>query len=289
MTAIVINRIRDIAELVKFSHTVFLLPFALSALVLANQVSPVTITKLAFILIALVSARTAAMLSNRLADRRFDAANPRTANRHSVTGRVKPSLALAWLCACCAVFVFAAAMLGRLCLWLSPVALAWVLGYSFTKRFTALCHLWLGSATALAPLGTWIAITGGFDWRALIFAAAVSLWVAGFDVIYACQDLEFDREQGLFSLPARMGLSRALWVSRGMHALAAAGFLALWPLFSLGPVYLAGALLVAVILAVEQVVVAQKRAAIPMAFFTLNGMVSVLYFFFLLADSGLAG
>lgn len=288
MGTMVIKRIRDIAELVKFSHTVFLLPFAMSALVLANGVSPVTLPKLFYILVALVSARTAAMLANRLADRRFDAANPRTAGRHSVTGRVSPAVALAWLCASCALFVLAAAMLGRLCLLLSPVALVWVLGYSFAKRFTALCHLWLGSATALAPLGTWIAVTGGFDWRALLLAAAVSLWVAGFDVIYACQDIGFDQGQGLFSLPASLGLRRALWLSRAMHALAAAGFLALWPLFGLGRIYLAGALLVAAILVVEQVVVARRRADIPMAFFTLNGLVSVLYFFFLLADTQLA-
>lgn len=282
------QRIRDFGELVKFSHTIFLFPFALSAVVLANQVSPVTVGILFWMVAALVAARSAAMIMNRIADQNFDALNPRTAGRPLVTGRVSLGLAWLWLALACGLFGLASAMLNPLALMLSPLALVWVLGYSFAKRFTALCHLWLGTATALAPVGAWIAVTGAWDWRAAVLAGAVALWVAGFDVIYACQDIDFDRDQALHSLPAHLGLKRALWASRIMHLGALIGFFALQPLFGLGAIYLAGAGLVAVILIVEQILVAYKRANIPMAFFTLNGVVSVLFFFILLTDQ-LAG
>jgi 4-hydroxybenzoate polyprenyltransferase len=278
------QRIRDFGELVKFSHTVFLLPFALSAVVLAHRVEPVTAGVVGWIVAALVAARTAAMVTNRIADRRVDAANPRTAGRPLITGRVSVAAAWGWLALAVAAFLLACWRLNPLALALSPVALAWVMGYSFSKRFTALCHLWLGSATALAPLGAWIAVTGAWDWRAVVLAGAVALWVAGFDVIYAVQDLEFDRGHGLRSVPARLGLEGALWVSRLMHAGAAAGFFWLAPLFGLGGVYLFGAGLIAAVLAAEQVLVAVRRANIPMAFFTLNGVVSMVFFGFLLAD-----
>ncbi|MCB2228328.1 MAG: putative 4-hydroxybenzoate polyprenyltransferase [Desulfarculaceae bacterium] len=277
-------RLRDFGELVKFSHTVFLFPFALSALVLAASVRPVTFGVVFWVVVALVAARSAAMIMNRIADRRWDALNPRTAGRPLVTGKVSIALAWAWLALACGLLVLAAWMLNPLCLKLSPVALAWVLGYSFTKRYTWLCHLWLGVATALAPLGAWIAVTGAWDWRALLLAGAVTLWVAGFDVIYACQDIAFDREHALKSLPAHLGLKNALWVSRAMHALAGLGFLLLWPLFDLGPWYLAGALIVCLALVVEQTLVAIKQANIPMAFFTVNGFISIAYFLFLAMD-----
>lgn len=278
------QRIRDFSELVKFSHTIFLFPFALSSLVLAHQVKPVTIGVLCWIVLALVAARSAAMIMNRIADKNYDALNPRTATRPLVTGQVSAGLAWLWLALACGFFVLASAMLNSLALMLSPVALFLVLGYSFTKRFTALCHIWLGAATALAPVGAWIAVTGAWDWRAIVLAGAVALWVAGFDVIYACQDIEFDRGQALHSIPARLGLKRALWASRIMHLGALLGFFALQPLFGLGGIYLAGAILVAVVLIAEQALVAYKQANIPMAFFTLNGVVSVMFFLILLTD-----
>jgi 4-hydroxybenzoate polyprenyltransferase len=279
-----LQRIRDFGKLVKFSHTIFLFPFALSAVVLAHQIKPVTIGVLFWMVVALVAARSAAMIMNRIADKNYDALNPRTAGRPLVTGRVGAGLAWLWLALACAVFVLAAAMLNPLALAFSPVALVWILGYSFTKRFTMLCHLWLGMATALAPAGAWIAVTGAWDWRAAVLIAAVALWVAGFDVIYACQDIDFDKGQALHSIPARLGLKRALWASRLMHLGALAGFFILQPLFSLGIIYFSGTVLVAVILIAEQALVAYKRANIPMAFFTLNGVVSVMFFFALLAD-----
>ncbi|MBU1274220.1 MAG: putative 4-hydroxybenzoate polyprenyltransferase [Proteobacteria bacterium] len=278
------GRLRGFGELVKFSHTIFLFPFALSALLLATQVRPLTVGKVFWVVVALVAARSAAMIMNRIADRDFDALNPRTAMRPLVTGQVGPALAWAWLGLACGVLVLAAWMLNPLCLKLSPVALAWVLGYSFTKRFTWLCHLWLGLATALAPLGAWIAVTGAWDWRAAVLAASAALWVAGFDVIYACQDIDFDRQHSLHSLPARLGLERALWVSRAMHAATVLGFFALAPLFHLGGIYLTGAAVVALALVVEQALVAVKRANIPMAFFTVNGFVSIAFLLFLALD-----
>lgn len=278
------QRIRDFGELVKFSHTIFLFPFALSSVVLAHQTKPVTADVLFWMVVALVAARSAAMIMNRIADKRYDALNPRTNGRPLVTGKVSVGLAWLWLALACGLFVLASGMLNNLALLLSPVALVWVLGYSFTKRFTALCHLWLGAATALAPVGAWIAVTGTWDWRAIVLAGAVALWVAGFDVIYACQDIEFDQGQELHSLPARLGLKRALWASRIMHLGALTGFFALKPLFGLGGIYLAGVVLVALILIAEQAMVAYKQANIPMAFFTLNGIVSVMFFFILLID-----
>ena len=278
------RRLRDFAELVKFSHTVFLFPFALAALVLAARERPLQWSTLGWVVVALVAARSAAMIMNRIADHRFDAANPRTAGRPLVTGRVSRTLAWVWLVLACALFLAAAWFINPLCFKLAPLALAWVLGYSFSKRFTALCHLWLGAATALAPLGAWLAVTGSWDWRVLVLALAVALWVAGFDIIYACQDIDFDRDQGLNSLPARLGLSGGLWVSRGLHLLALAGFWALGPLFHLGRLYDLGFVLVALALVVEQALVAIKRANIPMAFFTVNGVVSIMFFGFVLAD-----
>jgi 4-hydroxybenzoate polyprenyltransferase len=282
------QRLLAFGELVKFSHTLFLFPFALSAVVLAHGVKPVTFWTFLWIVVALVSARSAAMVMNRIADLKYDAANPRTNQRPLVTGKVSRAQAWLWLGTACAVFVLAAWALNPLCLALSPVALIWVLGYSFTKRFTALCHIWLGLATALAPLGAWVAVTGGFHWGAVTLAIAAACWVAGFDVIYACQDIDFDRAQGLNSLPARLGLANALWVSRGLHAVALLGFFLLALAFGLGKVYLTGVALIGLALVAEQWLVHVKLANVPLAFFTVNGVISVAFFLFLAADRWLA-
>ncbi|MBI5524026.1 MAG: 4-hydroxybenzoate octaprenyltransferase [Desulfarculus sp.] len=283
-SAALLRRLQDFAALVKFSHTIFLFPFALSAVILAHGVRPLTLGVMFWVVVALVSARSAAMVMNRIADRDYDAQNPRTKDRPLITGQVSALQAWLWLVAACAIFVLAAWRLGDICLKLSPVALIWVLGYSFTKRFTALCHVWLGLATALAPLGAWLAVAGQFSWGAVVLALACAAWVAGFDVIYACQDIAFDQEQGLKSLPARLGLSRALWVSRGLHAVAMLGFFLVGLIFGLGRVYFGGVGLIAAILLVEQWLVARRLANVPMAFFTLNGLVSILYLAFLALD-----
>ncbi|MFH1034555.1 MAG: 4-hydroxybenzoate octaprenyltransferase [Pseudomonadota bacterium] len=283
-SAALLGRLKDFGALVKFSHTIFLFPFALSAVILAHGVRPLTWGVLFWVVVALVSARSAAMVMNRIADQDYDAQNPRTNQRSLITGQVSTLQAWLWLAGACAVFVLAAWRLGDICLKLSPVALIWVLGYSFTKRFTALCHIWLGLATALAPLGAWLAVAGQFSWGGLILALSCAGWVAGFDVIYACQDIDFDHEQGLKSLPAQMGLGRSLWVSRGLHAGAMLGFLLVGLLFGLGRVYFGGVGVIAVILILEQWLVARRLANVPMAFFTLNGLVSILYLLCLAVD-----
>lgn len=287
MSTIISNistRLSDFAALVKFSHTIFLFPFALAAVALAHTLKPVTWAVLLWVVVALVAARSAAMIMNRIADQKLDAANPRTADRPLVTGQVSAPLAWAWLIGSSAVFIFAAAMLSPLCLKLSPIALAWVLGYSFAKRFTALCHIWLGLATALAPMGAWLAVTGQWHVGALVLACAAALWVAGFDIIYACQDVEFDQAKGLHSIPAKLGISGALWLSTGLHALALAGFAALAWIMGLGPIYLTGVGVLALVLAGEQIVVRRRLANVPMAFFTMNGMFSIIYLLGVLGD-----
>ncbi|CAO0823327.1 4-hydroxybenzoate polyprenyltransferase [Desulfarculales bacterium] len=278
------RRLKDFAALVKFSHTIFLFPFALSAVTLAHGVRPLTMGVLFWVVVALVSARSAAMVMNRIADKDYDAKNPRTKDRPLITGQVSTLQAWVWLFAACSLFVLAAAILGDICLKFSPVALVWVLGYSFSKRFTALCHIWLGLATALAPLGAWLAVAGQFSWGVVILAVSCAGWVAGFDVIYACQDIGFDQEQGHKSLPVRLGLERSLWVSRGLHAAAMLGFFVVGLIFGLGRVYFGGVGLIAVILLLEQWLVARRLANVPMAFFTLNGLVSMLYLLCLAVD-----
>lgn len=278
------RRLRDFAALVKFSHTIFLFPFALSAMILAYGVRPLTLGVMFWVVVALVSARSMAMVMNRIADKDYDAKNPRTQERVLITGQVTLWQAWLWLSGACGLFGLAAWRLGDICLKLSPVALVWVLGYSFSKRFTYLCHIWLGLATALAPLGAWLAVAGEFSWGAVVLAWACAGWVAGFDVIYACQDIDFDQQQGLRSLPAKLGLGRALWVSRGLHALAMLGFFLVGIIFGLGRVYFGGVGIIAVILLLEQWLVAWRLAKVPMAFFKLNGLVSILYLLCLAVD-----
>jgi 4-hydroxybenzoate polyprenyltransferase len=284
MTLDIGAKLKDFGALVKFSHTIFLFPFALSAMLLGQEVKPLSFSTVFWIVVALVSARSAAMVMNRIADLKYDAANPRTAVRPMVTGQVSKPAAWTYLAVACGLFLLAAAMLSPLCLTLSPLVLAWLLGYSYTKRFTELCHIWLGTATALAPMGAWLAVTGIWDWRVVVLCLAVALWVAGFDVIYACQDIDFDQSQGLKSIPARLGLKRALWVSRLMHLGAVLGFGTMAPLFGLGAPYWVGVVLLATVLVVEQVMAAYRKANLPLAFLTLNGVISIIFFMCLVAD-----
>lgn len=271
--------------MIRFSHSIFLLPFALSALILAPR-EQLGLGRLFWILAALVSARSAAMGFNRIADRRLDGANPRTSGRALPAGRISLGEAWAFVLVSAAVFFLSAAMLNSLAAALSPFALGFVLAYSFTKRFTLLSHLWLGLGTAMAPAGVWVALTGSLTWEIMILVGSVAFWVAGFDVLYACQDVEFDRKWGLFSIPARLGVGRALWVARGFHALSFSGFLWVRNLFALGSVYLLGVLLIGALFLVEHLLVSEKDLSrINDAFFTVNGLVSVLYFLAVLADN----
>ncbi|MFN7922756.1 MAG: UbiA-like polyprenyltransferase [Bryobacteraceae bacterium] len=290
-------RLRMTLDMIKFEHSVFALPFALTAALLAISASHATlgsmVGKLVWIVVAMVGARSAAMTFNRIVDARIDARNPRTKSRHLPAGLLSERFAWSFFLAACAVFFAAAAMLNSLCLKLAPVALGVVLLYSYTKRFTALCHLVLGLALGIAPAAAWIAITGSLDARILWLTAAVMLWTAGFDTIYACQDYDFDRGAGLYSLPRRFGIAGALWVARLFHIFTVFCLGMLHREFSLGVAALIGVGVVAALLAYEHSLVkANDLSRVNAAFFTVNGWVSVLFFLFWAIDlrsSGLNG
>ena len=276
-------------EMIKFEHSIFALPFAgvgaLLAVRDAGYAVPHLVAKLAWIAVAMVSARSAAMSFNRLLDADVDARNPRTQARHLPSGVLTKSFAWAFLGAATLLFLVAARMLSPLCLALAPAALVVLWGYSFTKRFTTFSHLVLGLALGIAPAAAWIALRGSLDWRILPLTAAVMLWTAGFDIIYACQDYEFDVAEGLFSYPRRFGIAGALAIARGFHILMLMCLLALVYTFGLGPISLAGVAAVAALLAYEHSLVKpHDLSRVNAAFFTVNGYVSVLFFGFWAAD-----
>lgn len=276
-------------EMIKFEHSVFALPFALTGALLAwRDVGYSTdglALRLLFIVIAMVGARSAAMTFNRLVDADIDSRNPRTKLRQIPAGTLSKGFAVSFLICSCLVFVLASAALGPLCLKLSPVALGVVLFYSWTKRFTSLSHVVLGFALGIAPSAAWIAIRGSLDWRIVWLTAAVTLWTAGFDIIYACQDYDFDQREGLFSLPARVGIPGALWIARLFHIAMIASLAAL--AFSLGlgaAAWLGVAVVAALIVWEHRLVNPGDLSRIDAAFFTMNGNISVLFFAFWAVD-----
>lgn len=274
-------------RMIRFSHSVFALPFALASASLAARLAEVTARQVLWIVVAMVAARSAAMGFNRLVDRAIDARNPRTAGRELPKGVLSAREVALFVAVSTAAFGLAAAMLNPLCLALSPVALAIVFGYSYTKRFTAASHLVLGLALSVAPVGAWLAITGRFHPAPLVLAGAVLLWVAGFDTIYACQDASFDRAAGLHSIPARLGVPRALALSRAMHVVAVALLAGVYWLSPLHPVYLVGVAVIAGLLAWEHTLVRADDLSRVMQAFNLNGWVSLGYFAFTAAAAWL--
>ncbi len=281
---LVFDRLRTYLEMIRFSHTVFALPFALTGAVLAAHGVPAG-EKLLWILVAMVGARSGAMGVNRLADRRLDALNPRTRDRALPQGKISPGAAFAFVVLSFGVLLVAAWMLNPLCFALAPLAIAIVAGYSYTKRFTTLSHLILGLSLGIAPVGAWIAVRGAFALPPLILALAVMFWVAGFDVLYALMDIEFDRRMGLFSIPAKLGVEGGLWVARTFHALTLGCFALLVPLLGLGPVYAAGVVLAALLLLYEHLLLRRHGLAkLDVAFFNVNGILSVGIFACTLAD-----
>jgi 4-hydroxybenzoate polyprenyltransferase len=285
-----LGRLRIILEMIKFEHTIFALPFALISTLLAARTAGLpnglpTGWMLGWILVAMVGARSAAMAFNRIVDARFDAANPRTAKRAIPAGLLTVSQVTLFTIASVALFVFAAYQLNPLCLALSPVALLAVLGYSYTKRFTPLSHLFLGFAIGIAPIGAWIAVTCRLDVVPLLLGAVVMLWIGGFDIIYALQDVDFDQSVGLHSLPMRIGRSRALFVSRLMHAAMLALLVVVGVLAGLHTVYFVGVGVIAALIIYEQSIVSpDDLSRVNVAFFTLNGWVSVSLFAFVVLD-----
>jgi 4-hydroxybenzoate polyprenyltransferase len=289
-----LSKFRLTLEMIKFEHSVFALPFALTGALLAIRedgfATPGLATKLGWIIVAMVAARSAAMTFNRILDAEIDARNPRTRLRHLPAGLLSRRFAWGFLAASVAAFLVAAAALNPLCLKLAPAALAVVFGYSYTKRFTSLSHLVLGLALGIAPAAAWIAIRGSLDARIVLLTAAVTFWTAGFDIIYACQDYDFDRREGLFSIPSRLGIPAALQVARGLHLAMLAALVALAVAFDTGPLSMAGIGVVAGFLAWEHSLVKPTDLArIDAAFFTVNGWIGVLFFCFWAADIILAG
>ena len=266
--------------MIKWEHSIFVLPFALCGAMLAANGLP-SGRALAWIVVAMVAARSAAMAFNRLADASIDAANPRTRTRALPTGTLTPGFVVTFVLVSCGLFVLAASQLNRLSVILSPFALAVVLFYSYTKRFTRWSHLVLGFAMGIAPSAAWIAVRGSLDPRILLLTTAVTFWGAGFDVLYACQDVKFDEQSGLFSIPKRFGIATALWIARAMHvgvvvllAWLAASFALPWPAW-------AGIAVVAALLAYEHSLVrADDLSKLDAAFFTMNGYISMSFLLF---------
>jgi 4-hydroxybenzoate polyprenyltransferase len=276
-------------EMIKFEHSVFALPFALTGALLAWRESAFATDRLwakfAWIIIAMISARSVAMAFNRILDADIDSRNPRTQMRHLPAGVLSRSFSWGFVALSMTVFLIAAGALNPLCLRLAPVALAILMFYSYTKRFTSFSHLVLGLSLGIAPAAAWIAMRGTLDARILWLTAAVTLWTAGFDIIYSCQDYEFDCREGLFSLPRRLGIAGALLLSRLMHAVMVACLFALVWAFHLGPVAIAGVAAVTALLIYEQSLVkAHDLSRVDAAFFTVNGYVSVLFFVFWAVD-----
>ncbi|HEY6127008.1 MAG TPA: UbiA-like polyprenyltransferase [Candidatus Acidoferrum sp.] len=278
------NRLRTVLEMIKFEHSVFALPFALTGALLAARFTShrwPAWRQILWIVIAMVAARSAAMTINRIADLRFDKENPRTAQRALATGALSTGFAWIFTMTAMAVFFVAAWRLNPLAFKLSPVALAILFFYSYTKRFTHWSHLFLGFALGISPAAAWIAVTGHLDLRMLILCAAVTLWVGGFDVLYACQDVDFDRRAGLFSVPKRFGIANALLIARAMHigvtallVWLAASFSLPWPAWS-------GIAVVAALLAYEHSLVkADDLSRLDAAFFAMNGYISISFLLF---------
>jgi 4-hydroxybenzoate polyprenyltransferase len=281
---LVLRNLRVTLEMIKWEHSIFALPFALCGAMLAASGLP-SGHQLLWIVIAMISARSAAMAFNRLADSTIDAANPRTRTRALPAGHLSPAFVTIFVVISCSIFVLAAAQLNRLTLWLSPVALAVLLLYSYTKRFTRWSHLVLGFALGIAPAAAWIAVRGSFDPRILLLTAAVTFWVAGFDVLYACQDFEFDRSAGLHSIPRFFGIARALWVARFFHLIMLLLLIAFIPAFALGKLALAGVAAVTFLLLYEHSLVKPNDLSrLNAAFFTMNGVISVVFALFIAAD-----
>jgi 4-hydroxybenzoate polyprenyltransferase len=280
----VLRDLRTTLEMIKWEHSIFALPFALCGAMLAAGGFP-SVHQLLWIIVAMVAARSAAMAFNRWADAAIDAANPRTSTRALPAGHLSPAFVVTFVAVSSLVFVLAASQLNRLALLLSPVALAVLLLYSYTKRVTRWSHLVLGFALGIAPAAAWIAVRGSLDPRILLLTVGVTFWVAGFDVLYACQDYEFDRQTGLHSIPRYLGIGGALWVARAFHIIMVGFLIALLTAFGLGKFAEAGVGVVIFLLLYEHSLVkANDLSKLNAAFFTMNGVISVLFFVFVATD-----
>ena len=278
------KKLKIILEMIKFEHTIFALPFAVMSAFIAADGLP-SLAKLGWILVAMVGARSCAMAFNRLADAEIDAKNPRTAMRAIPAGLITKGTVWCFTVISAGLLVFAAWRLNPLAFALSPVALVVVMGYSYTKRFTALSHFWLGLSLSISPVGAWIAIQGSFAVPPIILCLVVLLWTAGFDIIYACQDVNFDRKHGLRSIPAKIGIRGSLWLSSALHVIAVLLLLGIPLLVELGLFYYIGVGIVVLIFIYEHAIVKPTdMSRVNLAFFTLNGMISLVLMALSIAD-----
>jgi len=281
----IVTHIQTYGKMIKFSHTVFAIPFALAAVILAQRNSEVTIWLLFWILVAMAGARSAAMGFNRIADAGFDRKNPRTAQRAIPAGTLSIKSAIYFVTGFSLIFILAAAMISRLCFMLSFPVLFILFSYSYTKRFTAFSHLYLGFCVSLSPIGAWIAVTGGFDYSVLILSMALLAHIAGFDILYACQDVEFDKKINLFSIPARFGTAAAFNFSSFLHFLSFLSFFLLFIVFDLGVVYMVALFLIGCLFVLEhQLVKPYDLTHIKTAFFHVNSAISIILFLGILGD-----
>ncbi|RJX38438.1 4-hydroxybenzoate octaprenyltransferase [Paenibacillus pinisoli] len=282
------RKLRIILEMIKFEHSVFALPFAymgalLGAVVMLGRLP--SWAEIGWISLAMVGARSAAMSLNRLIDKAIDLRNPRTRDRALPAGLLKSAEVLLFIIVSFALLFWAAANLAPIAMKLLPIAVFFLVIYSYTKRFTWLCHIVLGLTIGLSPLGGWVAVTGQFDLSAWLLYGTVALWIAGFDIIYATQDYEYDRDAGLHSIPARFGISGALWIARSLHVVTALGFVVLFWMTQLSWLYLFGALLsIALLFYQHWMVRPHDLSRVPTAFFGMNGTLSVVLFIFTIAD-----
>ncbi len=279
------TRVTTYGRMIKFSHTVFALPFALVAAMLVWRKAPVNVIDVVWIVIAMVGARSAAMGFNRAIDASFDGKNPRTSMREIPSGRLSASAVWLFTVLSALLFIIAAGMLGRQCLVLAPFVLAILFFYSFTKRFTWLSHLFLGLAISLAPWGTWVALTKTYTGPIWLLSLALLTYITGFDILYSCQDIDFDRKEGLHSIPARFGVAKALAISTGFHVITFIALSAIFFVFKMGPVYAVTVALIGLLLIVEHCLVHQDNLTkIHVAFFHLNSLISVVLLLGVLID-----
>jgi 4-hydroxybenzoate polyprenyltransferase len=280
-----ICRVRTYGRLIKFSHTVFALPFALAAVLLAHKEHPIHASTLFWVILAMAAARSAAMGFNRLADLEFDARNPRTQTRPLASGEIDIRSVAIFIAISSIVFILSAAALGRLCFVLSIPVLLVLFAYSLTKRFTSLSHLFLGFAIGLAPAGAWVAVSGMLDTRILLLSLSLMTYIAGFDILYACQDIEFDRQSGLFSMPSNWGIQNALRASSLLHVLTFISLLSVYFVFDLGAVFLFFLLIICILLIAEHRMVRPNYLEkVNIAFFHINTIISLLLFVAVLMD-----
>ena len=271
--------------MIKFSHTVFALPFALSAVILAQRRHQMIISDIFWILLAMIGARSSAMGFNRIADAKFDTKNPRTSKRDIPSGRLSLSSAIVFVILFSGLFIFSSAMLGKLCFYLSFPILVVLFSYSYTKRFTWLSHIYLGFAISLAPAGAWIALAKTFSWSILILSLALMTYIAGFDILYACQDIKFDKDEGLFSIPAHFGVKKALIIASIIHLASFCFFFLIYFVFDMNLMYFLTVVIIGLLLIVEhRLVKPDDLSNINLAFFHVNTLISITLFLGILAD-----